>query len=146
MISAITTVVVRRIDHDAFSVYIAAKRKIDLCFCPCHKGFVGNADHILGNDRGHASRKEHAGQGYNEWLNVHISYKKSLHKSKYDSGYQHDQNCGNRADLCPLPSPGQQHAGHGNEGTNADINAAGDHNGGHADTDHDQACVGNKQV
>lgn len=82
----------------------------------------------------------------NEWLNVHISYKKSLHKSKYDSGYQHDQNCGNRADLCPLHHPGQHHAGHGNEGTNADINAAGDHNGGHADTDHDQACVGNKQV
>lgn len=53
--------------------------------------------------------KEHAGQGYNEWLNVHISYKKSLHKSKYDSGYQHDQNCGNRADLCPLHhQPAQQ--------------------------------------
>ena len=63
-----------RIDHNAFPVYIAAKRKIDLGFRPGHEGFIGNADHVLGDDRGHTSGKEHSGQGHNEWLDIHVSY------------------------------------------------------------------------
>ena len=76
----------------------------------------------LGNDRGHASRKEHAGQGYNEWLNVHISYKKSC--TKVQIRFRLPARSELREPRRSVPAPSSRPAScraMATEGTNADI-------------------------
>ena len=110
------------------------------------KSFIRNTDHVLGNNRGHAAGKEHTRQGNNEWLDIHVGNQESLYQTKDNPGHQHDENRRNRTNTAFFHHPCQHHTAHRHEGTDADIDTAGDHDDRHADTDNNQTRIGNKEV
>ncbi len=134
------------LDHHAFFIQIPAERQIDFGFCPCHEGLIGNTVHVLRNNGSHASCKEHAGQGDDKGLDIHIGDQESLYEPEDNTGNQDNNHGRNRSDAALFHHPCEHHTAHGDKGTDTDINTACNHYNGHSDTDYDQARIGNEEI
>jgi len=107
---------------------------------------LGNRDLVGADDGRHASGKEHARHGDDKRLDLKIAHENALHEAEHRADGEDQQDERNARLSLGAHAVGQDHAVHGDERADGNVDAARQHDAGHAAGHADESRIRDEQI